>query len=165
LSVTQLGSSSSLVDLFEFLDKRCSRDPANGVTPLDVLIGHPTKKLKPTDNPGIVGRRPDLAQIKLTCENTNTTIPTIDLINEILESVVANDPATPLTTPSQSSVGVAGPQLSAAPEYVLEEAYLRVGNAIYPISLPYDRLLATTRVYLKQAGTSPKVGMSRSLLK
>src|SRR5207247_2370132 len=35
-------------------------------------------------------RRPDLGQIQLTCDNTNTLIPYIDLVTEVLESFVAN---------------------------------------------------------------------------
>ena len=148
-----IGPAAYLVDLFEFLDKRCAPDPTTLVTPLDVLIGHSTKSLQPGGPPGINGMRPDLAHIKLTCENTNTTIPTIDLINEILESVVASGDHTP-ALPNESSPGVTGPELSAAPEHVLAAAYDKVGNAIYPMSLPYDRLVATARVYLRQAGTS-----------
>jgi Tc toxin complex TcA C-terminal TcB-binding domain/ABC toxin N-terminal region/Neuraminidase-like domain/Putative peptidoglycan binding domain len=43
-------------------------------------------------------RRPDLGDIELSCENTNTPLPLIDLVNEVLENVVA-PPATfaPLT--------------------------------------------------------------------
>src|SRR5262249_1742766 len=36
----------------------------------------------------LLSRRPDLEDIKLTCENTNTTLPYVDLVNEILESYV-----------------------------------------------------------------------------
>jgi hypothetical protein len=142
-----MGPAAYLVDLLEFLDKRCTPDAA-GVTPLDVLIGHKGK--------GIAGRRPDLAHVKLSCENTNTTIPTIDLINEILESIVAQG-----GSPSgfdaagkalESSYGVSGPQLSAAPENVQDKAYEAVGAAVYPIGLPFDRLLATARAALPLAG-------------
>ena len=161
-----VGPAAYLVDLFEFLDKRCSAD-ANDVTPLDVLIGHPTKSAAAGQPPGIAGLRPDLAHIKLTCENTNTTIPTVDLINEILESVVAFDQTTPLQTdddgdpiapptirPNEPSPGVTGPELSAAPEHVVERAYRFVGKAVFPISLPYDRLIAAARAYMRQAGTN-----------
>ena len=34
-------------------------------------------------------RRPDLGDIELSCENTNTPAPFIDLVNEVLENVVA----------------------------------------------------------------------------
>ncbi|UJB21396.1 MULTISPECIES: neuraminidase-like domain-containing protein [Lysobacter] len=146
-----IGPAAYLVDLFEFLDKRCESNA--GITPLDVLIGHPTKTPVGGGSPGITGRRPDLAHIKLTCENTNTTIPTIDLINEILESVVASGGDAP-ALPYESSPGITGPELSAAPEHVSEQAYKLVGEALYPITLPYDRLIATARVHLKQAGTS-----------
>ena len=37
----------------------------------------------------LLGRRPDLGEVELSCENTNTALPYIDLVNEILEDVVA----------------------------------------------------------------------------
>lgn len=158
------GPAAYLVDLFEYLDKRCDPDE-RGITPLDHLIGHATKKLR--DGLPVSGLRPDLAHIKLTCENVNTTIPTVDLINEILESIVAFGQTTPLVTgpdgtpvephvlhPNESSPGVTGRELSAAPEHVLEGAYRALSEAVYPIGLPYNRLLATARVYFAQSGTS-----------
>lgn len=161
-----IGPAAYLVDLFEFLDKRCTEGP-NGVTPLDVLIGHPTKSLVVGGPAGIAGLRPDLAHIKLSCENTNTTIPTVDLINEILESVVAFGQTTPLVvdaagdavvpprlSPNEPSPGVTGAELSAAPEHVVERAYHLLGLAVFPISLPYDRLMATARANMRQAGSS-----------
>ncbi|MDQ3703219.1 MAG: hypothetical protein M3442_20215, partial [Chloroflexota bacterium] len=161
-----MGAAAYLVDQFEFLDKRCE-DNDNGVTPLDVLIGHPTKRLTAGAPAGITGRRPDLAHIKLSCANTTTTIPTIDLINQILESVVAFGQTTslqvdatgaaldpPRLSPNEPSPGVTGPELSAAPEHVVELAYRFVGGAVFPISLPYDRLLTTARAHMRQAGTS-----------
>lgn len=44
-------------------------------------------------------RRPDLWTLPLTCENTETLIPTLDVINEVLEAALAHaaDPALPLT--------------------------------------------------------------------
>jgi len=58
------------VDILRFLSIG-PRDP-RGQTPLDVLLS----------------RRPDLAEIELTCENTDTTLPYVDLVNEVLENVV-----------------------------------------------------------------------------
>jgi hypothetical protein len=40
-------------------------------------------------------RRPDLGDIELSCENTDTTLPIVDLVNEILEDAVA--PPAPFT--------------------------------------------------------------------
>lgn len=34
-------------------------------------------------------RRPDLGEIELTCENTNTPLPYVDLVNEIMENFIA----------------------------------------------------------------------------
>lgn len=43
-------------------------------------------------------RRPDLGDIELSCENTNTVLPLIDLVNEVLENAVAPPPPfVPLT--------------------------------------------------------------------
>jgi hypothetical protein len=56
----------------------------------------------------LLERRPDLGEIELSCENTNTPLPYIDLVNEILEDVVA--PPTPVTLSSAIEVDlVAGP--------------------------------------------------------
>ena len=42
----------------------------------------------------LLQRRPDLGDLELSCDNTNTPLPYIDLVNEILEDVVA--PPTPV---------------------------------------------------------------------
>ena len=48
----------------------------------------------------LFGRRPDLGDIELSCENTNTTVPVIDLVNEVLENAVVPPPAfAPVTLP------------------------------------------------------------------
>jgi hypothetical protein len=73
-SVTSPGAY--LVDVLQFLRHR---QPLAGATPLAVLR-------RP-------GRRPDIAQIELTCENSDTVLPYIDLVNEILEDAVAPPPA------------------------------------------------------------------------
>ena len=39
----------------------------------------------------LLERRPDIQHLPLTCENTNTPLPYIDLVNETLEYFVAND--------------------------------------------------------------------------
>lgn len=41
----------------------------------------------------LLGRRPDLGEIELTCENTNTQLPYVDLVNEVLEAAIAPLPA------------------------------------------------------------------------
>ena len=41
----------------------------------------------------LFARRPDLGEIELTCENTNTVMPYVDLVLEVLEDAVAPPPA------------------------------------------------------------------------
>ena len=38
----------------------------------------------------LLDRRPDIQHLPLTCENTNTALPYIDLVNETLEYFIAN---------------------------------------------------------------------------
>src|SRR5262249_47085927 len=71
-----LSAAAYFVDLLQFL--RNSTPNSASQTPLDVLLT----------------RRPDLPYIKLNCENTNTPLPYVDLVNEILETfVVESAPA------------------------------------------------------------------------
>lgn len=56
----------------------------------------------------LLDRRPDLGEIELSCENTNTPLPYIDLVNEILEDVVA-PPAPVLLSGGIEADLVAGP--------------------------------------------------------
>ena len=41
----------------------------------------------------LFARRPDLGEIELSCENTNTPLPLIDLVNEVLEDAAATPSA------------------------------------------------------------------------
>jgi Putative peptidoglycan binding domain/Salmonella virulence plasmid 28.1kDa A protein len=135
------------VDLLQFLGKLDKN--TEGWTPLDVLIGnyddpHPNKQL--------VGKRPDLPHIGLTCENTNTPIPYIDLVNEVLESYVAFEKLDQSTAKDTGASTAA--ELSANPQYVEDEAYNKLKGAVFPIGLPFDRPLEVARIYLEQLGAT-----------
>ncbi len=67
---TVISPAAYFTDLLHFLSQRVA---TSGNTPLDVLLS----------------RRPDLAEIELTCDNTNIPLPYIDLVNELLEREVA----------------------------------------------------------------------------
>lgn len=135
------------VDLLQFLDKTCTKN-AHDWTPLDVLIGN-------SNNPHniLLGKRPDLPHIPLTCENTNTLIPYIDLVNEVLESYIAHgrlDQSTAKDTGDSTAE-----ELRANPQFIEEIVYDdTLWNAVFPISLPFDRSLEIARVYYDQLGTS-----------
>jgi hypothetical protein len=132
------GAAAYFVDLMQFL--RNSGTNSNGYTPLDILQA----------------RRPDLWYLKLTCENTNTELPFIDLVNEILEQFVANNGALPAAsnnTPSDATTE----QLNVNPEYTIASVYAHGApllGAVYPFTLPYDRSLDTLRTYLGNFNTS-----------
>ncbi|HET8924381.1 MAG TPA: choice-of-anchor D domain-containing protein [Candidatus Acidoferrum sp.] len=121
-----LGAAAYFVDLLQFLKKSTPND--KGQTPLDILVT----------------RRPDLPFIRLNCENTTTLLPYIDLVNEILESYVAS--ADPKTTHSTGDATT--DELSLNPQYVIDQAYVTLSQAVYPFALPFDRPLEMSRAYL-----------------
>jgi hypothetical protein len=137
-----LSPAAYFVDLLEFLGN--STPNPLGVTPLGVLVGDAVK--------GVTGRRPDLPFIPLTCDNTNTKMPFVDLVNEILESYVVFgklDAAVARDTGKATE-----PELSANPQYTDAKAYDTVRDAVFPLVLPYDQAVDVLRVYLDHLGSS-----------
>ncbi len=131
------------VDLLHFLDRQV---PSSGEDiysfftrpgPLDVLLA----------------RRPDLQHIALTCENTNTTLPYIDLVNEILETYIVYRSSHDTSITSDRRLHTSA-DLMANPQHVNADAYNRLKNAVYPMTLPFDRDLETVRTYLGHLGVS-----------
>jgi len=99
----------------------------------------------------LIKRRPDLPYIQLTCENTNTALPYIDIVNEILEYCVANDGK--LEAQAAHDTGEATtPELLAEPQYVIREAYDKVRKAQYPLNLPFDLWNETVRQFCNYFG-------------
>ena len=139
------GAAAYFVDLMQFL--KHSGTTAQGQTPLDVLQG----------------RRPDLWYLKLNCENTDTELPFVDLVNEILESYVyyvgtEGDDSLPQAsnnTPSDATSDELGvnPEYTNLALYAASQAvYALKGpltSAVYPFALPFNRFLETARVYFK----------------
>lgn len=74
------GPAACLAEALAFLGERRLPAPATG-TALDVLFR----------------RRPDLGELELTCDNTDTVLPYVDLVNEVLERAVA--PFAPFALP------------------------------------------------------------------
>jgi hypothetical protein len=88
-------------------------------------------------------RRPDLSQLPLTCENTTTVLPYLDIVNEILEYYLVNeqlDGAAAYDTGSADSA-----DLIAEPQHLLPAAYDLLSQARYPLTLPFDLWLETVR--------------------
>ncbi|MEW6731025.1 MAG: neuraminidase-like domain-containing protein [Acidobacteriota bacterium] len=130
-----LSPSAYLVDMMYFLQK--ATDGA-GKNALDYLLE----------------RRPDLGTLQLTCENTNTELPQIDLVIEIMEEIVAHSVDGKSIPPN--SIGQTtwdSKMLAAQPEHTEPEAYEKLREAVFPFDrLPFDLWLEEGRCYLKQMG-------------
>jgi hypothetical protein len=150
-----LSPAAYLVDVLRFLDpdpRRWSDDLADwrathGDAPYPFLThdewdaaGRPTAT---TPYECLRERRPDLMALPLTCENTNTVLPYIDVVNEILEYFLLHDA---LGAAVAYDTGDAdGADLVAEPRHVLPAAYDVLRDATYPLTLPFDLWLETVR--------------------
>lgn len=112
----------------------------------------------------LLRRRPDLPYIDLSCKNANTNVPYIDLVNELLELIVLNDPNDPRNPPNSFQTDGDERELVAYPEhkykvniglpYANYTDYIYVYNeklnqAIYPNTLPFNLALEETRICFK----------------
>lgn len=87
-------------------------------------------------------RRADISSIALNCENTNTVLPYIDIVNEILEGYVANQD---MATMAYDSSEYSAQELIAEPQNILPAAYDHLNKAIFPLQLPFDYPLELSR--------------------
>ncbi|MFN8499658.1 MAG: neuraminidase-like domain-containing protein [Anaerolineae bacterium] len=164
-----LSPAAYLVDLLQFLD----RDPGlwqntltdwkakhggapypfRGMDAFNTFLarwraqhpGAPDPNTERTPYDILTERRPDLPHIPLTCENTNTALPQIDLVNEILEYYVANNALREDAARDTGDATTA--ELLAEPQYVITEAYAALKEALYPLALPFDLWLETARAF------------------
>lgn len=113
---------------------------------LDVRAIERLGRYRPLDV--LLARRPDLAHLPLTCENTLTPLPYIDLVNEVLEARVTGGSAAFDTGKTPADV------LRAVPQHSSREAYRRLQEAVHPLALPFHEPLAVARAYLGHLGVS-----------
>ncbi|GAA4235106.1 hypothetical protein GCM10022254_41620 [Actinomadura meridiana] len=99
---------------------------------------------------GLYRRRPDLWDVELSCDNTNLPLPYVDLVNELLETVIVERSTLPGAKLRQTS-GDPG-QLRVQPQHVNPAAYEVVRRAVYPWSLPFDLWADQTRDSLAHLG-------------
>lgn len=90
----------------------------------------------------LIARRPDLPGILLTCENTNTIMPHIDLVNELLEGIVVNNIQAYQTTATQE-------ELVAYPSFRNDAAYTKLNNSFSHYLLPFNIELTSSRALLE----------------
>jgi len=96
----------------------------------------------------VTGRRPDLAALPLTCENTNTAMPYIDLVNEILEYYVFHSQLGDGAAYDTGDASTA--DLIAEPQHILPQVYSDTlkKKSVFPLGLPFDLWIETVRGFL-----------------
>src|SRR5439155_27296126 len=113
------------------------------------------KSIKATDDPTktaldhLLERRPEIAQIDLTCANSNTVLPEIDLINELLENskVIAQAFGGPPPDNDRQTTRDAD-VLVLSPEYVNCAVYdIILPTTVSPWTLPFDLGTEEARTY------------------
>jgi hypothetical protein len=124
-----LSPAAYLVDLLLFVDRPASEVPAGFTNPQTVLLD----------------RRPDLAHTPLTCENTNTPLPYIDVVNETLEHYVTHAHSLAGYTGHDTGDRVPPEDLLASPQYVSEAAYTALVGETFPPPLPFHQPLESLR--------------------
>lgn len=136
-------AAAYLVDLLDWIN--ITSPTAGGSNPQQVLAG----------------RRPDIFALPLTCDNTNTALPYLDLANEVLEYYIGN------TMSPESLDGFAGynddgtvssAELTASPQNdnnsVAQNAYQLLKTQYYPSPLPFYRDLELLRLHVARFGIS-----------
>jgi hypothetical protein len=117
-----------MVDLLEYLRKA----PGSGTT-ANLLTQ-------------LLARRSDLEHILLNCDNANTPLPYIDLVNERLELVVAPVSSSKYYQTEGSSV-LDKLRFRALPQYQHDPAYATLSDADYPWILPFNLVHEETKVF------------------
>jgi hypothetical protein len=130
-----LSPAAYLVDLLHLLDPPAGTLPPGAKAPFEILDR----------------RRPDLAELPLTCENTNTVLPYIDLVTETLEYYVAHGRLAPDAV--RDTDDAVSADLIAEPQFLIPAAYDTLRTAVYPQALPFDLWLATVRRLLEHFGS------------
>ncbi|HEX9423539.1 MAG TPA: neuraminidase-like domain-containing protein [Pyrinomonadaceae bacterium] len=133
-----LSPAAYLVDLLHFLDRNGQGADKN---PLNIFLA----------------RRPDVEHLPLTCENTNTSLPYIDLVNETLEYYVIHNLSLTAYRGHTTDDTVGPEELLASPQFVEDKAYETLAgkheaNEPPPLlpptpPLPFHQPLETLRRY------------------
>ena len=129
-----LSPAAYLVDLLLFIDRPPSEVPPGFTNPQAVLLE----------------RRPDIQHLPLTCENTNTPQPYIDLVNETLEYYIANGLSLAGYAGHNTDGSVKPEELLASPQFVSEAVYSALAGENFPPPLPFHQSLENLRRHLRR---------------
>jgi peptidoglycan hydrolase-like protein with peptidoglycan-binding domain len=148
-----LSPAAYLVDLLHFLDPNAA-DWAKTLSTWKTAHNNQDYPYAGTPFAALTTRRPDLPNLNLSCENTNTALPYIDVVNEILEYFVANQASGGLQNMAYDTGSANSADLIAEPQNILPQAYSILANRVaatpstYPLSLPIDLWIETVRGFL-----------------
>jgi hypothetical protein len=149
----------TLETLFGSLDY-CTCSDCNAIlSPAAYLVDLLNYVDQPAPTPGfanpqsvLLGRRPDLQYLPLTCENTNTALPYIDIVNETLEYFVANGLSLAGFEGYSTDDTVTSAELIASPQFTNNAAYAVLEGAFFPPPLPFNRPLEQLRQLFSSMG-------------
>jgi hypothetical protein len=118
--------------------------PAAYLVDLLLFIDRPVNE---RENPQAVllDRRPDLQHLPLTCENTNTPLPYIDVVNETLEYFITHNLSLAGYKGHDTEDDLTAEELLANPQFVNDAAYNALKAEFFPPPLPFHKPLETLR--------------------
>jgi Neuraminidase-like domain len=102
----------------------------------------------------LLSRRPDVAYLPLTCENTNRPLPYIDVANETLEYFVYKASGFADYEGHSTEADIEPEELLASPQYVIDSSYETLKTAWFPPPLPFDQPVESLRRYFDRFKTS-----------
>lgn len=120
--------------------------PAAYLVDLLLFIDRPENE-KENPQAVLLERRPDIQHLPLTCKNTNTPLPYIDVVNETLEYFVANNLSLANYTGHDTDDSATAEELLASPQFVNDAAYETLKTEFFPPPMPFHRPLETLRRY------------------
>lgn len=138
-------AAAYFVELLQYLRNNNLDPDAEGT----VVIREDPKDISGTPLQELFNRRPDLGCLELTCSNTNTILPYIDLVNEVMENFIVYHHTVPFNVEDETSS-----ELLAQPQHTEYDAYCILHKTVYPFTLPYHQPVDATRIFLDYLGTS-----------
>ncbi len=139
-----------LVDLLQFLKAQYIIDVDSSTSDEIVYKGDPENPDSAFEE--FVKRRSDILNIRLDCENSNTVMPYIDLVNEVLENAVLTITGNAGAIDEAYQTEATTQELSTAPEHINTLAYDELEKAVYPFTAPFSLWNAEGEVYISHFG-------------
>jgi hypothetical protein len=112
-------------------------------------------------------RRSDLVEVVLTCDNTNTQLPYVDIVNELLETLVVPDWFKPFDLPAATAGALTNGQVSSAVRQAFVESSNGIALSRDAVAYPLRTATAAVKTWhlidgsilyvIRRNGTAPRV--------